>query len=217
MSDERPQTMTCHLCGSQACGQAEGAAEAPDFCPMHEHEQLLREVHELYMQDEATREFAAAAARTEAGGYCRDTRVEEIMHFARRIGASHLGIACCVGLKREARLAVEIFQAGGFQVSCVICKAGRVPKEDIGLRDDEKIRPGQFETLCNPLAQARLLAAAGTGLNVVIGLCVGHDSLFFRHSEAPVTVLVAKDRVTGHNPAAALYTSHSYYRKLKGR
>ncbi len=139
------------------------------------------------------------------------------MHFARRIGAGHLGIACCVGLKREARLAAEIFEAGGFQVSCVICKAGRVPKEDIGLSDDEKIRPGQFETLCNPIAQARLLAAAGTGLNVVIGLCVGHDSLFFKHSEAPVTVLIAKDRVTGHNPAAALYTSHSYYRKLKGR
>jgi len=217
MSDQQPRTMTCHLCGTQACGQEEGAAEHPDFCPMPGHEELLREVHELYMQDEATRTFAAAAARTEAGGYCRDTRVEEIMHFARRIGVSHLGIACCVGLKREARLAIEIFEAGGLQVSCVICKAGRVPKEDIGLSDDEKIRPGQFETLCNPIAQARLLAAAGTGLNVVVGLCVGHDSLFFQHSQAPVTVLVAKDRVTGHNPAAALYTSHSYYRKLKGR
>jgi uncharacterized metal-binding protein len=49
----------------------------------------------------------------------------------------------------------------------------------------------------------------------VVGLCVGHDSLFFRHSVAPVTVLVAKDRVTGHNPVAALYTSHSYYRRLR--
>lgn len=39
--------------------------------------------------------------------------------------------------------------------------------------------------------------------------------LRFRHSEAPVTVLVAKDRVTGHNPAAVLYTSHSYYSRLK--
>jgi hypothetical protein len=27
--------------------------------------------------------------------------------------------------------------------------------------------------------------------------------------------LIAKDRVTGHNPAAALYTSHSDYRRLK--
>jgi len=82
------------------------------------------------------------------------------------------------------------------------------------LRDEEKVRPGQFEALCNPVAQARLLNEAGTGLNIVVGQCVGHDSLFFKHSDAPVTVLVAKDRVTGHNPVAALYTSHSYYRHL---
>jgi uncharacterized metal-binding protein len=54
-----------------------------------------------------------------------------------------------------------------------------------------------------------------SGLDYLIGLCVGHDSLFFKHSDAPVTVLVAKDRVLGHNPVAALYTSHSYYRRLK--
>jgi uncharacterized metal-binding protein len=60
-----------------------------------------------------------------------------------------------------------------------------------------------------------LLAAAGSELNVLIGLCVGHDSLFFQHSKAPVTVLMVKDRVTGHNPAAALYTSRSYYRRLR--
>jgi len=52
-------------------------------------------------------------------------------------------------------------------------------------------------------------------LNVLVGLCVGRDSLFFRYSEAPVTVLMVKDRVTGHNPAAALYTSESYYRRLR--
>lgn len=42
----------------------------------------------------------------------------------------------------------------------------------------------------------------------------GHDSLFLKHSEAPCTVLVVKDRVLGHNPVAALYTSTGYYRKL---
>ena len=85
------------------------------------------------------------------------------------------------------------------------------------MKDEEKVHPDHFEALCNPVAQATLLARAGTQLNVVIGLCVGHDSLFFMHSQAPVTVLVAKDRVLGHNPVAALYTSHSYYRRLKER
>ena len=49
-------------------------------------------------------------------------------------------------------------------------------------------------------------------LNIAIGLCVGHDALFSRYSEAPVTTLVVKDRVLGHNPAAALYSN--YYRRL---
>ncbi len=52
-----------------------------------------------------------------------------------------------------------------------------------------------------------------TDLNVVVGLCVGHDSLFYKYSEAMVTTAVTKDRVLGHNPAAALYTAESYYKK----
>ena len=67
--------------------------------------------------------------------------------------------------------------------------------------------------MCNPILQARLLNEAKTDLNVVIGLCVGHDSLFYKYSEAYVTTLVTKDRVTGNNPAAVLYTSGSYYKK----
>jgi uncharacterized metal-binding protein len=164
---------------------------------------------------EETRRLAQAAARTEAAGYCKEPRVEEVMNFARRIGVNRLGIATCVGLIREARLLQEILEANDFEVASVCCKVGSIPKEEIGLLDSEKIHPGQFEALCNPIGQAKLLNEAGTGLNVVVGLCVGHDSLFFRHSVAPVTVLVAKDRVTGHNPAAVLYTSRSYYRRLR--
>jgi uncharacterized metal-binding protein len=174
----------------------------------------LREAREAY-EDEETRLLALAAARTEADRYPLEPRVEEVMSFARRIGATKLGIASCVGLIREARLLQDIFEANGFEVASVCCKVGSIPKEEIGLVDEEKIHPGQFEALCSPIGQAKLLNAAGTGLNVLVGLCVGHDSLFFRHSEAPVTVLVAKDRVTGHNPAAVLYTSHSYYSRIR--
>jgi uncharacterized metal-binding protein len=203
--------LKCAVCGLRVCSA--GTGEYPDFCPALGAANVLAEARKAY-DDETIRAFAAEAARTEAGGYCRETRVEEVMSFARRLGASHLGLAFCVGLLREARIAQKIFEAGGFRVSSVCCKAGAIAKEEIGLRDDEKIRPGQFEALCNPIGQARLLAAAGTELNVALGLCVGHDSVFFRHSAAPVTVLVAKDRVTGHNPAATLYTSNSYYKRL---
>lgn len=53
-----------------------------------------------------------------------------------------------------------------------------------------------------------------TDLNVLMGLCVGHDSLFCRYSEALATTLVVKDRVLGHNPVQALYQVKSYYKKL---
>ncbi len=179
--------------------------------------ELLGEAEEAYMADASLRQIATESARTEAAGYCKATRVEEIMDFARRMGWHRLGIAHCAGLMREADAARDIFMAGGFEVWTVCCKVGSIDKEDIGIRDEEKVRPGEYEVMCNPVGQAAVLAQAGTQFNVVIGLCVGHDSMFFAHSKAPVTVLVVKDRVLGHNPVAALYTTHSYYKRLTER
>lgn len=206
--------LNCAVCRVQACTKEPGSERYPAVCPMSQETEALGEARAAY-EDQETLHLARAAARTEAAGYCKEPRVEEIMSLATRLGVKRLGIASCVGLLREARRLQEILQANDFDVFSICCKAGSIPKEEIGLSEEEKIRPGQFEALCNPIGQAKLLNEAGTELNVVVGLCVGHDSLFFRHSEAPVTVLVAKDRVTGHNPAAALYTSHSYYRRLR--
>ena len=206
----------CARCHVVACSAEPGTVELPPFCPMLAEGELLRDVQQAYLEDPELQRLARESARTESAGYCRTTRIEDIMDFARRIGVERLGIAHCVGLMREARMARSIFLAGGFEVLTVCCKVGSIAKETVGLVDQEKIRPGQFEALCSPVGQAALLDRAGTQLNVVVGLCVGHDSLFFMHSKAPVTVLVAKDRVLGHNPVACLYTSHSYYQRLAG-
>lgn len=210
------EKLRCAMCGVQACSAEPGTKEYPSFCIVPTEKAVLSRAEEVYLSQDGLREFALAAARTEAAGYCKEPRVEEIMNFARRIDARRLGIASCVGLIREARMLQEILEANGFEVESVCCKVGSIDKEKIGLRDEEKVRPGQYESLCNPVGQAMLLNKASTNLNIVVGLCVGHDSLFFKHSEAPVTVLVAKDRVTGHNPVAALYTSQSYYKRLRG-
>lgn len=207
--------LECSRCEVVSCKLDPSTKRPPMKCPARDGNDLLDEARACFEEDEATRTFARHAARTESAGYGRQTRVEEIAAFAKRLGTDHVGIACCVGTQTEARLAQEIFEAHGLRVSSVACKVGSIPKEAVGLVDEEKLEPGAFEALCNPIAQAKLLDGAGCGLNVVVGLCVGHDSLFFRHSQAPVTVLLAKDRVTGHNPAAALYTSHSYYRRLR--
>jgi len=212
---DNPVELRCPICGVKACTFEPGEKKPPAFCPMDGEEETLAAAERTYLEDEKLREFACESARTEAAGYGRETRVQEIMNFARRLGAAKLGIAHCVGLIQEARMASEIFESNGFEVAAVCCKVGSIEKEKLGLTDEEKVHPGGYEAACNPVAQAALLAKAGTQLNVVIGLCVGHDSMFFMHSKAPVTVLVAKDRVLAHNPVAALYTSHSYYRKLK--
>jgi len=209
------ELLMCAFCGVRACAAAPESQAKPPFCPAPREKAELMNAEKCYFSDDHIRRIAVESARTEAAGYCRQTRVEEIMEFARRIGARKIGIAHCVGLMNEARLASEIFSGRGFEVHTVCCKVGSIDKESVGLRDSEKVRPGQYEALCNPIGQAALLANAGTELNVVVGLCVGHDSLFFMHSKAPATVLVVKDRVLGHNPVAALYTSHSYYKKLR--
>jgi uncharacterized metal-binding protein len=205
----------CAACRVMACDAEPGATAAPGFCPMQTQPGVLSEAAERYVSDRELRSLARESARTEAAGYCVATRVEETMDFARRMGFSRLGIAHCIGLMHEAKLARDIFTARGFEVFTACCKVGSVGKESLGLTDDEKVRPGQFEPMCNPVAQAALLAEAGTQLNVIMGLCVGHDSIFFANSKVPATVLVVKDRVLGHNPVAALYASHSYYRRLK--
>jgi uncharacterized metal-binding protein len=209
--------LQCATCGINACSAEPGAKEPPAFCPAETEFDVLNNVRRTYAEDEETRRIAQASARVEAEGYGRWPRVQEIMEFARKLGVKHLGIATCVGLIQEAGILQDILEINGFTVSSVCCKVGSIPKEEVGLADSEKVRPGRFEFLCNPVGQARLLNEAGTGLNIVVGLCVGHDSLFFRNSQALVTVLVAKDRVMGHNPIAALYTSHSYYRRLRGQ
>ena len=109
---------------------------------------------------------------------------------------------------------VRILEKHGFEVLSACCKVGGVPKEFLGLKDREKVRIGTYETMCNPITQAEIFNAAKTDFNVLVGLCVGHDSLFFKHAKALSTVLVAKDRVLGHNPVAALYGVKVYFQRL---
>ena len=112
----------------------------------------------------------------------------------------------------------EILESNGFEVVSVQCKSGAVPKERIGIRAGEKIAgPEAWETMCNPIAQAMILNRAGVDLAIMLGLCIGHDTLFIKYCAVPLTVLAVKDRVFGHNPLAALYTSETYYSRLRGK
>ena len=78
------------------------------------------------------------------------------------------------------------------------------------------MRPQEKESVCNPVGQAKVLNEVGTEMNVIVGLCVGHDMLFQMYSRAPVTTLIVKDRVLAHSPAGAIYSSY-YRRKFLNR
>lgn len=75
----------------------------------------------------------ATSAEVEYEGYCRLTRVEEIMTFARKMGYKKLGIAYCIGLVNEARIFARILRANGFEVYSVICKVAGIAKSSIGI------------------------------------------------------------------------------------
>jgi uncharacterized metal-binding protein len=180
---------------------------------MHENEAIYQEARKEY-QKPAISNIALNAARTEAAGYGVWTRLEEIMEFSRRAGFCKLGLAFCTGVREEAKRIAAVLQSNGFEVYSVICKTGSVPKEELGIIEEEKVHPGSYESMCNPIGQAMLLNAAGTDLNVIVCLCVGHDTLFIKYSDAPVTVLAAKDRALAHNPLGAVYASHYFQKKL---
>jgi len=132
-------------------------------------------------------------------------RVAEAMSVAYDLGARRIGVSFCVGFKREAKILSRLLETNGFLVSSICCKTGSVPKEDAGILDSQKIRPGQAEMICNPVAQAELLNRDGVEFVLVLGQCVGHDAATLRNLEAPAVCLVAKDRVLAHNTVAALY------------
>ncbi|MHB1415558.1 MAG: DUF1847 domain-containing protein [Chloroflexota bacterium] len=158
------------------------------------------------------REIGRVSAIVEAAGYTRWNRVEETIEFAHRMGFKRLGIAFCVGMREEAKILNAILKANGFEVVSAACKTGAIPKEELGLSDDQKVRPGTTEMMCNPIGQAHLLNEAQTEFNIIFGLCVGHDSLFIKHADALTTCLVAKDRALAHNPIGGIYCAWGYYR-----
>jgi uncharacterized metal-binding protein len=228
-----PQCASCAAVwgksGATHCWSADPAAAPPPpgACPTRAHAGTVAETVAGYAGGGEDARIARVAARVEGLCYertgsgavhARWTRVEDTVAFARLMGWRRVGIATCIGLLEESRRLELILRAQGLEPVSVCCKVGSVDKGALGVPDREKVRPGTFEPACNPVAQARILNEVGTDLNVVVGLCVGHDILFGRHSKAPVTTLVVKDRVTGHNPAAALYGQAFYYRRLvKGR
>ena len=232
MSNEPP--VSCSKCssvwqnrGTTNCWSSDPltAPPRPGNCPSDMYEEIIQESFREYGKESEDARIAFVAARVEGLCYqpvpgsdavnARWTRVEDTIAFAKLMNYNRIGIATCIGLLDETEQLSTILRAQGLEPLSVCCKAGSIDKLQLGLDESDKVRPGTFEPACNPIAQAEICNSLKTDMNIIVGLCVGHDMLFNKHSKAPVTTLVVKDRVTGHNPVAVLYGQNFYFKRLQ--
>jgi uncharacterized metal-binding protein len=228
------EKLTCSSCssvwsnkGTTNCwsGDPATAPPRPAYCPAVHGAEIIEKSFAGYRGDSEDARLAMVAAKVEGLCYlkipgsttvtARWTRVEDTIALARLMGWKRIGIATCIGLLAETDSLAAILTAQGLDPQTVCCKAGSIDKNSLGIAEEDKVRPNTFEPACNPIAQAELCNRAETDMNIIVGLCVGHDMLFNKYSKAPVTTLVCKDRVTGHNPAAVLYGQNFYYKRLQ--
>jgi uncharacterized metal-binding protein len=188
----------------------------PKECPIITHSQAVTTAVKRYEED-AVKKLYVSATVTEREAYENvrgvvmgvRPRVKELVEFARLLGVERIGVAFCAGLRDEASRLVRFLQGQGFTMASAVCKCGAVDKTKLGVNKKHKIGdPQKFESACNPILQAALLNDAEVEFNVIVGLCIGHDMLFTMNSKAPVTTLIVKDRLLGHNPVIALYSSY---------
>ena len=184
-------SLQCAQCESKECRDGKDC-----FSKGSNHKQLY--------QDSDIAKLHKAASAIEASYYGKETRLGEIILFAKQLQYKRIGLAFCIGLSEEAKVIEEILSKH-FEVVSVCCKVCGIDKKDFDL---PQILSENKEVMCNPAGQAQLLNDAGTQLNVLCGLCVGHDAIFAKASNAPVTTLIAKDRVLAHNPAGAIYSRY---------
>lgn len=233
MNKEQPNALSCNSCsriwkkqGTTSCWSEPGKGPAtPTYCPGTKEPEIVADSFQRYLGDSEDAKLAKVAAQVEGLCYqplpgsdavnARWTRVEDTIALATLMGYRKIGIATCIGLLDETNRLCEILTAQGLEPYAVCCKSGSIDKLELGLQEEEKVRPNTFEPACNPIAQAELLNKLGTDMNLIVGLCVGHDMLFAKYSEAPVSTIVVKDRITGHNPVAVLYGQNFYFKRLQ--
>jgi len=188
----------------------------PKYCPMKASEETVKSTVDEYGTDQVKKIYVPATI-TEKEAYesvrgvrmAVRPRIKELIEFGRLFNAQKMGVAFCAGMRDEAARIVSFLEKSGFGVASVVCKCGGIDKTRLHVAKEYKIGdPSQFEASCNPVLQAELLNKAETDINIIVGLCLGHDMLFTMKSRAPVTTLIVKDRLLGHNPVIALYSNY---------
>ena len=203
-------SIMCGSCTKMEC-KNDYAKGIPAWCAATKFHDLLELTKTEYSAPDNV-DIYQAAGKIVAAGYGKWPRIQEAIEFAKELKIKKVGLASCIALQQELALIYQLFRGAGFEVTSSTCQIGKIPPEERGVAFDTSDHHG---LMCNPIAQAEICNEAGTELNFIIGLCLGHDILFLRKSKAPTSVLIVKDRVLGHNPAVALYADGLRIRLIK--
>lgn len=184
--------MPCSTCDVRAC--AKGGA-TPENCAAGLCGPGMRdEARDLYANSDYHDIMRVALDTYRTAVANKWPRLQEVVFFARQMGFSRIGIASCISYARESSMLAEALRAEGFEVVDAMCKIGGLRASDVGLLGEGETRDS---AMCNPVMQADALNRSDTEMNLVVGLCLGHDMLFNRHSQAPCTTLTVKDQRLG--------------------
>ncbi len=192
-------TSGCAHCATAGSFRGD-VSRMPTTCPTRTQPEIAKDVSG-YLSPERQALMRAADETPLTPERRLRTRVEELVHYARRRGMKRVGVAFCVSMLAESQRLGRILEEAGLEAELVCCRVGAVDHAEIGL---PKAHPEKFAAICNPVAQARLLNRARVDLVAQVGLCLGHDIVLQEECDAPVTTLVAKDRALDHQPLRAL-------------
>jgi uncharacterized metal-binding protein len=203
--------MNCAGCKEKACSKGKDCTG------------VANDVKEAYRADAEVLKSRSVSTSLESRYYMKKNRIEELILYAEEMGYEKVGVAFCIGLEKEAELLFVVLSQY-FVVSSVCCKVCGIDKSSFGLprlqrdihADNGTEVEAEREAMCNPIGQAMMLNKENTDLNIILGLCIGHDTVFTKYSDAPVTTLAVKDRVLAHNPLGALYSGY-HLKRLKRR
>ena len=195
------KTTSC-ICKKQGCW-GDGNTKIPVYCQANKYSNILDNMNKKYAEKLFIKYYRAASLVSSKDNGMR-TRIAEAIDFAKEMGFSKIGFAACLAFDYEMDFVRKLFIKEGLDPIIVGCQIGNSTPEDRGVPDLQSYS----NSTCNPLGQAEILNKESTQLNFIVGLCMGHDVIFTEHSNAPVSTLFVKDRMTGNNPVAALHGYH---------
>ena len=153
----------CAWCEEKPCSKEN--KEYPEWCIITDRN-WFGEIAPKYEEEENSLIFKTAA-HIETTGYKKWPRLKEIAEFAIEAGFETIGIAFCIGLKKEAKIVADYYKEKGLKVASAVCCCGSFDKQELGIPAKDRFSNTGFESACNPIAQAKFLEESGSEFNIV--------------------------------------------------